>query len=243
MRRQRRVAIVRISALLLLGAAVVAGVVGLYRSSAFTVTRVEVTGITYLTEERVRERAALPPDATLLRLPVEEVVERLEADPWIAAVALERDFPDGVRLVVTERVPVALVDVGEASFWLVDRAGTVLEQRTPEPTDTVVVVRDLTDFEPVPGEEAGSDALINAIEVVEGISDELRARVRAVSAPSVDLTTLMTTDDIEILVGSAEDIARKDTVARGILTEQQGRVVYINVRTADRPTWRGLDLP
>jgi hypothetical protein len=34
---------------------------------------------------------------------------------------------------------------------------------------------------------------------------------------------------------------KKDAVITSILARQKGKLVYINVRTPDRPTWRGLD--
>jgi len=227
-------------ALALIG--LIAGAITLYNSSTFAIDEVQVEGLTELTAEEVVAAAALPEGATLIRFPRAEMEVRLLAHPWISSAHISRRFPDALVIHVEERKPVALVDTGEAVFWLVDSESTVLGQRTPDATETAAaVVRDLTDFEPVEGERSESAALENALRVIEGLSDELRARVRAVSAPSVDLTTLITVDDIEILVGSAEDIEKKDAVALRIMEEQADTVVHINVRTVDRPTWRGLD--
>ncbi len=241
--RQRRATRIRVAAVIILVATVLVSSIALYRSTAFTIERIDVVGAARLTDDQVRALVALPEGSTLLRYPRAEIEERLVASPWIAEAQVSRDFPDGLRVRVVEREPVVLVDVGDALFWLVDREGTVLEQRTPDATDTMVIVRDLVEFEPIEGEVATSAALLNALKVLAGLSADLRGDVRAISAQSVDLTTLITNEDVEILVGSADDIARKDVVARGILEEQSGAVVYINVRTADRPTWRGLDLP
>jgi cell division protein FtsQ len=108
---------------------------------------------------------------------------------------------------------------------------------------TVVVVRDVEDLELSVGSRASSAALQNALAVWDGLGPELKDRTRTISAPTVDRTTLITTDDIEIIFGSVEGVERKDAVARSILSEQAGGVVYINVRTVDRPTWRGLESP
>ncbi|MBW6468266.1 MAG: cell division protein FtsQ/DivIB [Anaerosomatales bacterium] len=221
--------------------AVIAGGVALYRSDLFSITAIEVEGVTELTAEEVVATAALPEGSTLLRLPRGEMEVRLASHPWIAAAHISRRFPDGLVIHVDERVAAALVDTGEAAFWLVDSDSLALGQRTPDATETVPVIRDLAEFDPVAGERSESEALANALRVLEGLSDEMLARLRAISAPSVDLTTLMTSDDIEVLVGSAEDIEKKDAVALRIMEEQQDAVVHINVRTVDRPTWRGLD--
>ena len=220
---------------------VLAGVAALYRSDLFSINEIEIEGVTELTAEEVVATAALPEGSTLLRFPRGEMEVRLAADPWIAAAHISRRFPDGLVIHVDERVAAALIDTGEAAFWLVDSDSRVLGQRTPDTTETVPVIRDLADFEPVAGERSDSEALANALQVLEGLSDDMLARLRAISAPSVDLTTLMTSDDIEVLVGSAEDIEKKDAVALRIMEEQLDAVVHINVRTVDRPTWRGLD--
>jgi len=68
----------------------------------------------------------------------------------------------------------------------------------------------------------------------------MKEQLKTVSAPTIDKTALITKSDIQIMVGSAEDIAKKDRVAQKILADEQG-VVYVNVRVVDRATWRGLD--
>ncbi len=244
--RERRLQGQRLKSRMIVGVTVLAvvvllaGVVALYRSSTFSVQRVVVVGNKQLSAEQVRALAAVPATATLLRFPNEQVRTRLEESPWISSAIVTRDFPDTMRIRVTEFTPAALVDSGTEALWLVDRQAWVIAQQSPEQTSTVITIRDLEAFEPVQGERSTSEALRNALRVWEGLSPELRKRTRAISAPSVDKTALMTSDDITIFIGSSEDTARKDLVARRILQEQAGKVVSINVRTVDRPTWRGV---
>jgi cell division protein FtsQ len=230
----------RVAAMVLAVIAVAAGVVAIYQSSLFAVTDVEVIGNETLSVERVIEVASVPPDTTLLRFGGSGVKERLESDPWIAGATVTRDFPDTMRIRIEERSPVAYVDLGGETFWAVDEGGFFLAEETPDASSTLVVVRDIEGLEPELGIASDSEVLGNALDVTSGLSEELSSMVRAVSAPTVDKTTLITNDDIEILVGSAEDIERRDRVARQILDEQAGTVLYINVRTVDRPTWRGI---
>ncbi len=220
---------------------VVAGVLTVYRSSLFAVHTVDVVGNDQLTVDRILEIAAIPGDATLIRFPGDAVAERLRADPWIADARVTRDFPDTMRIRVSERTAFAYVDLGGTDIWLIDAEGYVLGEQTTETTRTLMVVRDLEGVDPRVGQRTTSEPLLNALKVLEGLSNELKERVRAISAPVIDRTTLITNDEIQIVVGSAEDIATKDEIARTILDEQAGKVVYINVRTVDRPVWRGLE--
>ncbi|TLM78515.1 MAG: FtsQ-type POTRA domain-containing protein [Actinobacteria bacterium] len=242
-RRERR----RTAAGRLKVGAVVAGCVlgawaclAVYASGAAPITAVRVEGNVRLTAERVLRVAAVPADATLLRFPAAEVEKRLEADPWILSAQVSRVLPDGMRIRVTERQPAALVDDGKSTFWLVAADGYVIARRTAEDTGTLLTIRDVERLDVATGTVTASEALLNALKVVSGMSADLRSRVRMVSAPTVDKTAVYTVDGVEIFFGDATDLAMKDAAALKILKEQAGKVVYINVRSVARPTWRGL---
>lgn len=220
---------------------VAGGSVALYRSDVFVVEDTQVVGNARLTPDDVRAAAAVPTGTTLLRVRVGEIKDRLLANAWVAEASVTRDFPHTLRLRVRERQPVAIVDLGGTKLWLIDGEGTMLAQQTPETSMTLVAIRDIVGLTPTAGRKTDSEELRNALAVLEGVSEELRRSVRSVSAASIERTSLITSDDVEILVGPAEDLERKDAIARRILAEQQGKVVYVNVRTPERPTWRGLE--
>jgi cell division protein FtsQ len=216
-----------------------AACIAVYRSDLLPIERVEVLGNVHLSTERVRALAKVPADATLIRFPATQVAARVGADPWVAEVTVSRVFPDAMRIRVVERRPAAMVDTG-ATLWLVDGAGMVLGKRSIEQTATTVVIRDVPGLALRAGKVVSSGPLLNAVAVLEGLSTQLRARVGSVSAPTEDGTTLYTRDKIEIVFGEASDVRAKDALVRRILEEQKGKVISIDVRTVDRPTWRGL---
>jgi len=225
---------------LALVALILMGLVGVYRSSLFTVEHVEVVGAMRRTADEIRVRAQVPPDATLLRFPADEVVQHVLEDPWIADVSVTRDFPDTMVITVSERKPSALVDLVE-HYWLVDNDGYVLERQSFEETSVLPVIRDVQGMDPQIGRRSAVDTLLNALSVLDGLSDELRSRVRAVSASTIDETALITLDGVEVLFGVAEDMTTKDAIALAILDEQEGLVVFVDVRNAEMPVWRGLE--
>lgn len=216
------------------------GLVALFNAPVFALRTVVVSGARQLSDERVRELAAVPTATVLTRLDTSDVRERLEADPWVVKARVDRDFPSTLRLEIVERAPVAVVDAGGAEVWLVSSDGYWLDRQSKVATG-VVAIRDIEGLKPVRGKRATSKELTNAIKVAAGISPELRAMTRSISAPSIEKTALMTTDDVEIYIGEAADLKTKDQIARKILAKQKGKVVYINVRVVESPTWRGLD--
>ena len=239
--RQRRMQRLKVTGLAVLVAAVLFGVYSIYTSQLFAVEEIQIVGTERLTRERVLEIAEVPTDITLLRFPAQEISARLEEDPWIASATVTRDFPSSMRLRITERTPAAYVDLGAESVWLVDSSGIIIAEQSAAETETLVVIRDVQPIEPEPGVRTGSEPLLNALEVWAGLSPELQSMTRFLSASSVDKTALVTVDEIEVLVGSSEDIETKDVIAREILAEHGDAVVYVNVRTVERPTWRGVD--
>jgi cell division protein FtsQ len=219
--------------------AIIVGVNALASSSLFEIERVDVVGVRHLAPEAVVRKAAVPAGATLLRFPKAAIVQRLAADPWVAEVHITRDYPRTLRIRIVERVPFARVDTGQ-SIWLVDGNGVVLSEDSAEASSTLPVVRDVPGLDLKPGRRSTSEVLHNALQVLAGITHDLYAQIRAVSAPSIDETSLITTGNVEIMVGEAVEVPKKGEVARKIMREQGSAVVFIDVRNPDRPVSRGL---
>lgn len=242
-RRQRIMRYRRLAALILatgLVAMLAWGVVAVTRLPALAITRVEVTGNKHLDEATVRKLARVGVGSSIVWLPKRSIERRMRSHPWVNEVRVDRDFPDTVRIRVTERTPAIVVDNGGSSLWVVSADARWLGERSVAETG-LPVVRDVEMSDPRPGARVDSAETLNALNVVAGLSDELLSMTRVISAPSIEKTALITHDDVEVFVGDATDIRMKDRIAREILRTQAGKVVYINVRVIDSPTWRGLD--
>ena len=244
--RERRHQLLRLKTLLIgafvLGV-VVAAILGIVRFASgptFFVDSIEVKGARHLTRDTVLELARVPDGTSLMRVDKRAVRSRIEADPWVASAVISRRLPGTLVIEVMERKPAAVIDTGGTELWVVSADGYWLGERTASETGTLSI-RDLDEVDPVPGERASSDTLINAVRIASGLSDQLRARTRVISAPTIERTALILDDDIEVFIGDAEGLELKDRIAREILEEQAGRLVYINVRVVSSPTWRGLD--
>ena len=107
-------------------------------------------------------------------------------------------------------------------------------------TTSLASVRDVPPQSPVAGQKTSAGEIKNALQVLAGLSPQMRAKLRSISAPTIDKTALLLKGDVQVFVGISEDIAKKDTIARSILSKEKN-VIYINVRVVDRPTWRGLN--
>ncbi len=242
-RRQRGIRLRRAGLVVVAIAAVVLlvwGALAATRAPMFRVDSIQTTGGRHLDRAAILKIAAIPPSATLPWLPASAIERRLERNAWVEKAQVSRDYPSTVRITIKERRPVAVVDAGGTDLWVVSTDGHWLGRRSAEESG-VVVVRDVGEVKPAVGARVVSKELLNAVKVATGLSPQLRAMTRAISAPTVDKTAVITNEDVEIYIGAATQLAAKDRLIREILRREKGKVVYINVRVVERPTWRGLD--
>jgi cell division protein FtsQ len=176
----------------------------------------------------------------LIRLDTKSIQERIGANPWVADVTVKKQFPGSIRIEIKERMAVAIVDAGGTDLWLVSSDGRWLEPMSAR-DEGLLVIRDIEGVTPVEGGEVRAPELRNALRIVAGISPALKKLTRAVSAPTIDKTALLTVDDVEVFIGSADQLAEKDRIVREILSSKKNEVVYINVRVVESPIWRGLE--
>jgi len=247
--RERRQASIRRRRIAIAAGAVVAIILGVFgllqlrHAETFAVRDIKVAGVSEITTETVRNLAEVPPGATLLDVNRDAIVRRVGHNPWVSSATVSRDFPHTLVIRVTERKPGAWVNVSKRAAWLVSTEGTWLRPRSKAETLALPSITDVEGLAPAVGEGTGSKEISNALAVLRQLSPKLQAVVKFVSAPSVEKTALVTKDGIQIFIGPATEMQKKDAVVLAILAQQKGKLVYINVRTPDRPTWRGLDQP
>lgn len=93
------------------------------------IKNIDIQGLHRLTPEFVLEQAHLGPETSLLAVRPGQVERALLAHPMIARAEVTRKWPNRLRLVLQEREPVALVQMGE--LYYVDRQGYLFKPLSP----------------------------------------------------------------------------------------------------------------
>jgi cell division septal protein FtsQ len=88
------------------------------------------------------------------------------------------------------------------------------------------------------GQVVTDEGVLNALAVVNGFSPDMLSLVRSISAPDRIKTMLTLTNNVEVAFGAAEDVGAKEQVIKALLAAHEGKLTYINVRVADRATYR-----
>ncbi len=91
---------------------------------------VQIHGIGRTSEDALIRLGGLTLGTNLLALDTESLERALESHPWVARATVRRDFPHRLDIVVTERVAVALLSLGE--LYIVDASGEPFQRLTSE---------------------------------------------------------------------------------------------------------------
>jgi cell division protein FtsQ len=222
-----------VAVLYLLGAALLGGALWLvFFSSVFDVRTVSVTGTMVLTREQVLSAAQVPLGGPLEGLDTGAVEARVEkALPRVEHADVSTSWPHTVRIVVTERVPIAAVRGSDGTYTLEDAAGVRFAVQ-PRPPAGVPVVQlalsqvgkgELAQF-PEPVLVAG------AVEVAKALPASIARQTRAVVVRSYDDVELNLSSGVTVYWGSPEQSARK-AVVLGALMKQSARGYDVSAPT------------
>lgn len=219
---------------------VVFGSIFIYRSNLLAINTVTVSGAEHLTDQEVTQLAAVPDDSTLLRLDTAGICERLQEHPWVQSATVVRQFPNSIKIQITERTPSAVVKISSKSIWVISTDGAWLSSATKEDWKSYrrIVDADASISAPVAGGECTNEGVLNALKIYDGVSSKLAEQIKSISAESAVKTSLTLKGGVTVAFGEATDLELKEADIWKLLEEHEGTISYINVRVPDRPTYR-----
>jgi len=247
--------------LLACAALIVWGVIALLHSPLLAVTNITVSGERYVSVEQIKRMAAIPRDQSTVLMDSDEVEARILKNPWMAEATVTKRIPHTVAITVVERVPAVSLMVEEDCWvaasdgmWLglllgcghEDLEGAIITDpfthfgNVSVEGASVIPVEGIPDLTPTRGSLTTDESLKNVLALLRGLDPAIIAQVERVVAPDTARTSLFTKDGVEIDIGLAKDLPEKSRIIQTILTKHADEVVLINVRSIEKPTWRGL---
>ena len=201
-------------------------VYAVYFSSWLAARQVKVTGLVRLSRATVVSDARVPLGTPLARVDLAAVRTRVEAIPAVRSVDISRSWPHAVRIAVTERDPVAVIDRGHG-LQALDRAGVTFGHYRSKPAGLPLV-------EGSSGVRA--DALAEAGKVAASLPPTVLRRVDHIRVATVDRIELHLHDGRTVLWGSSGESTAKAEVLAVLLHRRH--VHLIDVSVPGRPTTR-----
>ncbi len=89
--------------------------------------RIEVNGTQRAPVALVREKFAADRGVSVMRVPLEARRAAIEEIPWVERAQVSRVWPDGIRVEITERTPVAFLRMN-TDLALIDGEGVILDR-------------------------------------------------------------------------------------------------------------------
>lgn len=253
----RVVIIVAAVAAVLLVAGVIAVSV-LARTSAFTIDSIDAQDTEHLTAENIARLAKVEKGATLLNIDTATVEENLKKNPWVASARITREFPDRLRIEVTERKVGYLVVMATGNVvWYLGEDDVWIEPVRLDVPDNLTVADValtsarqmgavlITDVPPSVSPVAGSRSTDESIQAVESFqeqfSQDFRSQIASYSVSSTDSVSCVLDSGVEVSLGSPSNVSSKEAVITSVVAQYPGQITYINVRVPSKPAYRRLD--
>jgi cell division protein FtsQ len=235
-RRRLRVTLVIASTVVVLGLAYLT-----VQSPVLDVDHIRVSGAERLGRAAVVDASGVDKGEPMFWVDTGKVAARLEQLPWVARASVERDFPGGVDIEVTEYQPTAYVRVADDRVALIAATGNVIAFAAA-PTPGAIEVKRQPTAPPIEPPDVGSSV---SPPLVARVALELPPRLRAqVTAVTVgDLATLTLANGApEVRLGTLGELHTKGISALAVLDDVAGRPCeYVDVAAPLAPVARCTD--
>ena len=204
----------------------------LRQSSAFAISRIDVSGAPAPVRAQVQRAAHSFVGTNLLALDGAALVRRIDALPTVVSAEYDRAFPHRLALTVVPEVPVAALRRGRET-WLVSARARVLN-RIPRGSEAAlprIWVRRATDIEaggflrPATGGTAARTA---------ALARRFPARISTVTLSHGEIV-LRLHSGLEVRFGSPTDVRLKLAIAQRALAQLPTGTTYLDVSVPGRP--------
>jgi cell division protein FtsQ len=210
-RRRRRAILATIAVAALV---VVAGLAAAVMLPALQVREITVAGTGYVAEDSVREAVAGHAGDSVLLLPTSRIAAEVSEVPGIASAEVDRVWPDGMSITVTEATPVAQLTRADGSTAVVDDAGEELPAEAAEGASLVPLTVEGGAADPEGAAATMSDVLATLPDPLRGATTEITA------SSTSDVTLVLELEDggtKTVVWGDARDAELKADVVETLL--------------------------
>lgn len=218
----------------------VSGLIGLYFSPLLRVQSIEVVGTNVVSAEDVLDVADLESDS-MLRIDTANIAASIQALPMVLRASVEREWPQTIRIRITERAPWGFWKSGD-NLHVIDSEGFVLSGVLPgEGALTIEAVDDAVNLSP--GDRVDGDAVFLTQVLLQEVPKSVGADVTAIEF-STELGLSIETDaGYRVVIGDSQNFKHKLAVWKALEGQlgPEGMTGHVlDLRFGDRPSLQPL---
>jgi cell division protein FtsQ len=196
----------RLAGVVLAVIAVLFGIWSLLHSSMFSARVVTVVGAPHETATQVKAAARLATQPPLLDVNTGTAATGIEQLPWVRSASVSLHWPDGVRIVITERVPQLVMSTAGGQWAVLDAGGRVLADVATRPPGLIEVTGPQAPG--APGTALGAADQLG-LRIAATLPASFRAQVTEVKVESAGFVQLAMTTPILVDLGDASQLHAK----------------------------------
>jgi cell division protein FtsQ len=204
----------------------------MFFSPVFSARTIVVVGSEQVTDDQVRNAAEIPAGMSLARLPLTDIAARIEELDAVASARVERQWPNTVRIVVTERRAVAVVP-SDDGFGVVGSDGVTYRVLASRPDDLPLLER-LTSEAASSTSWMSGDASVAAFTVARELPHSFARSVDLITADSVREVELTLRSGVVVEWGNAVNTQGKAEVLVQLLARH---AAHYDVSVPEAPAW------
>lgn len=232
----------RVGGIVLAGALVVViayqvnGVVS--RTTFLSLERIEISPLTRLTRDEVIDVAGVKTGDGMLGLRLQRIGEMLAKNPWVEKVKVRRYFPHTLAIEITEREPVAIVNMG--LLYYLDKEGNIFKPLTVGDRLDYPVITGVTEDDVNRDPTGSKAALQGTIELMGMLAEGSVFRLEDVSEIHFDkgfgYTLFTAQGGVPVRLGNGSHSEKLARLARiyGDLRAQLPGLQYIDLDYTDK---------
>lgn len=199
----------------------------------FRLKNIEVSDAKRLSREEILALVGVEAGQDLARMNLKRMGEQLSQNPWVETVRIHRYFPDRLSISITEREPLAIVNMGY--IYYLDKKGTIFKVLNQGDRLDYPVVTGFSEEELSSNPAATGEALKTTCELLKILREKGAFILADVSEIHYDkgygFTLFTASGGLPVKVGSGDFAAKVDRFAR----------IYRELM-AQRPTLHYIDL-
>jgi cell division protein FtsQ len=133
------------------------------------INNIEITGTHRFSRSQILEMAHLDTRTNLLALKPALVEHALMTHPWIAKAELSRHWPNHITVHLTERIPLALVQLED--LYYIDKTGSLFKPSSPSDPHDFPVITGLTREQFPAGQSSPSMVVSQTLDLLQFLQD------------------------------------------------------------------------
>ncbi len=186
------------------------------RARFFRLEHIEISETGKVSRQAILEATGITPGDDLLRMDIRQIGEQLLRNPWVETVRINRYFPDSLSIAVTERKPLALVNM--SVVYYMDSKGIIFKSLDSGDNLDYPVLTGFTEEWITTDPEGSREALLQACALLGALREKGSMILADLSEINYEkdsgFTIFSTSGALQIRIGSDDFAPRIERFAR-----------------------------